>query len=422
MVLARKVRAAVEPAAATSGSATPSSASTSAGSCASSSGRGPVPMKHLVQDFNGDGEFDNYFHLKAMSIVGNVGGDRSGYVAAQRVGQLVGSGPGQRREPRHLLEQGAGAALPEAHRLLVHELPAVRGRRTRSSARVTTRPVTTGPAGVRRRRGRRVRGRHAVLPDRSRPVRQLRAGLTACRTSCGSARVDDSGLAAADARGPAGRRVRRRPAGVDVLDPARHPPRRLACRRGPWPVRRAPWPKPLRATPGRSGPDHGARLRHRRRVLRPRRGAGRAARGRSGCGTSRAWTSGSTSRVGWCRRSPGRSDRDIARAAGRDRGGDRGAAVGRCRAVRRLRHPARCGPRGRGARPRLRRRPRLRQPAHEPGRRGPRVLRDPAPARLGTAGRRRATAAPRSRSTSPRPTSPAGWTCSAASSTPDAST
>ncbi|MET0525118.1 MAG: phospholipase D-like domain-containing protein [Nocardioides sp.] len=43
-------------------------------------GRGPVPMKHLVQDFNGDGEFDNYFHLKSMTIVGNVGGDRSNYV------------------------------------------------------------------------------------------------------------------------------------------------------------------------------------------------------------------------------------------------------------------------------------------------------------------------------------------------------
>lgn len=43
-------------------------------------GRGPVPMRHLVQDFNGDGEFDNYFHLKAMTIVGNVGGNRSGYV------------------------------------------------------------------------------------------------------------------------------------------------------------------------------------------------------------------------------------------------------------------------------------------------------------------------------------------------------
>jgi hypothetical protein len=42
-------------------------------------GRGPVPMKHLVQDFNGDGEFDNYFHLKAMTIVGNVGGDRSNF-------------------------------------------------------------------------------------------------------------------------------------------------------------------------------------------------------------------------------------------------------------------------------------------------------------------------------------------------------
>ena len=46
----------------------------------SQEGRGPVPMKHLVQDFDGDGEFDNYFHLKSMSIVGNVGGDRSGYV------------------------------------------------------------------------------------------------------------------------------------------------------------------------------------------------------------------------------------------------------------------------------------------------------------------------------------------------------
>lgn len=46
----------------------------------SSGGRGPVPMKHLVQDFNGDGEFDNYFHLKAMSIIGNVGGKRGNYV------------------------------------------------------------------------------------------------------------------------------------------------------------------------------------------------------------------------------------------------------------------------------------------------------------------------------------------------------
>ena len=41
--------------------------------------------------------------------------------------------------------------------------------------------------------------------------------------------------------------------------------------------------------------------------------------------------------------------------------------------------------------------------SHEPGGRRPRVLRDPASAPAGTAGRRRATAAARSRSTSPRP-------------------
>ncbi|MGA8848149.1 MAG: phospholipase D-like domain-containing protein [Nocardioides sp.] len=45
----------------------------------SSDGRGPVPLKHLVQDFDGDGIFDNYFHLKAMSVVGNVRGEKSGY-------------------------------------------------------------------------------------------------------------------------------------------------------------------------------------------------------------------------------------------------------------------------------------------------------------------------------------------------------
>jgi hypothetical protein len=46
----------------------------------SPAGRGPVPMRHLVQDTNGDGLFDNYFHLKAMTIVGNVGGHHSQYV------------------------------------------------------------------------------------------------------------------------------------------------------------------------------------------------------------------------------------------------------------------------------------------------------------------------------------------------------
>ena len=42
-------------------------------------GRG-VPMRHLVQDVNGDGQFDRYFHLKAMSIVGHMGRDRSSWV------------------------------------------------------------------------------------------------------------------------------------------------------------------------------------------------------------------------------------------------------------------------------------------------------------------------------------------------------
>jgi phosphatidylserine/phosphatidylglycerophosphate/cardiolipin synthase-like enzyme len=42
--------------------------------------RGPVPMRHLVQDTNDDGQFDNYFHMKSMSIVGHIGRDRSNRV------------------------------------------------------------------------------------------------------------------------------------------------------------------------------------------------------------------------------------------------------------------------------------------------------------------------------------------------------
>ena len=53
---------------------------------------------------------------------------------------------------------------------------------------------------------------------------------------------------------------------------------------------------------------------------------------------------------------------------------------GRRRRVPGLRHAARRGPRREADRPRQRRRPRLRQRAHPPGRRGPRVLRAAAPA------------------------------------------
>ena len=42
--------------------------------------RGVVPKKHLVQDFDGDGEFDNYFHLKALTINGVYAGNPAGYV------------------------------------------------------------------------------------------------------------------------------------------------------------------------------------------------------------------------------------------------------------------------------------------------------------------------------------------------------
>ena len=52
--------------------------------------RGPIPMKHLVQDYNGDGEFDNYFHLKAMSINGHVGTDPSAHFVVNGSSNISG--------------------------------------------------------------------------------------------------------------------------------------------------------------------------------------------------------------------------------------------------------------------------------------------------------------------------------------------
>lgn len=43
--------------------------------------RGPVPIRHLVQDFNGDKEFDRYFHLKVWTINGVIGRDSEAYWA-----------------------------------------------------------------------------------------------------------------------------------------------------------------------------------------------------------------------------------------------------------------------------------------------------------------------------------------------------
>ncbi|WP_141014090.1 phospholipase D-like domain-containing protein [Nocardioides sambongensis] len=42
-------------------------------------GRGPVPLRHMVQDKNGDGEFDLYFHMKVITVRGHYGKDRTGY-------------------------------------------------------------------------------------------------------------------------------------------------------------------------------------------------------------------------------------------------------------------------------------------------------------------------------------------------------
>lgn len=56
-----------------------------------SGGRGPIPLRHLVQDFDRDREFDNYFHLKAISINGVVGDDRSAYWAVNGSSNLSGN-------------------------------------------------------------------------------------------------------------------------------------------------------------------------------------------------------------------------------------------------------------------------------------------------------------------------------------------
>ena len=47
----------------------------------STSGRGKVPMRHLVQDFDGDGAFDNYFHIKVLSINGVLGSNKTAYLS-----------------------------------------------------------------------------------------------------------------------------------------------------------------------------------------------------------------------------------------------------------------------------------------------------------------------------------------------------
>ena len=110
-------------------------------------------------------------------------------------------------------------------------------------------------------------------------------------------------------------------------------------------------------------------------------------------------------------------------AAGLDRAGALRAARGRGGCVPGVRHPARRHPRAGLHRPRQRRRPRLRQPAHAPARRDPGVLPAaalPARARLRDRPLQRRCLQGRGAS---RPTAPsAGSTCSAATSSTGGST
>ncbi|WP_310962360.1 phospholipase D family protein [Nocardioides terrisoli] len=43
----------------------------------SHSGRGAIPMRHFVQDTNGDGLYDKYLHMKVLAISGHIGSDPS---------------------------------------------------------------------------------------------------------------------------------------------------------------------------------------------------------------------------------------------------------------------------------------------------------------------------------------------------------
>lgn len=42
-------------------------------------GRGAIPMRQIAQDFDGDGSFDRYLHMKTLTISGHYGGDRAAH-------------------------------------------------------------------------------------------------------------------------------------------------------------------------------------------------------------------------------------------------------------------------------------------------------------------------------------------------------
>ena len=142
--------------------------------------RGPVPHAPHGPGRNGDGQFDNYFHMKTMTIVGNVGGKRANYVTLN--GSANWSSVAARSDENMgiYLAQGPDPQDREAHQLLVRTRPAFTpdpdgGRRVR--------PPGDGATGGCRRRAA-VRHR----PDqRRRPLRQRRHGLSTWRAAFASA-------------------------------------------------------------------------------------------------------------------------------------------------------------------------------------------------------------------------------------------
>ena len=130
--------------------------------------RGRLPMRHLVQDRNDDGQFDNYFHMKTTTIVGRIGRKRASYVTFN--GSANWSSVSARSDENMGISWRKGTTLKvEKHINYWYHSPAFTPDR-----RVDIRP----PGDDGRADGRRAAVRHRT-DQRRRPVRPRRHGLSA---------------------------------------------------------------------------------------------------------------------------------------------------------------------------------------------------------------------------------------------------
>ena len=120
--------------------------------------RGVVPKKHLVQDFDGDGEFDNYFHLKALTINGVYAGNPASYVVLNGSSNWSGYAAVSDENFGILTRRVADDEVPEVHRLLVRELPQEQA--PRRDGRQDGRPRADRPVRPRR---------HGLTPEMTHP-------------------------------------------------------------------------------------------------------------------------------------------------------------------------------------------------------------------------------------------------------------